>query len=141
MCDHKGISALTFVGSSKVAEIVYKRCTSLNKRVLALGGAKNHLIALPDCDVGMTSRDVVASYAGCAGQRCMASSVLLIVGESNGLLDEIVSVAGKLQPQSVYRYTKAMQSTYGPLLDLAITKVRAVVAPRAATRQLWEIVA
>ena len=51
MCDHLDISAVTFVGSSKVAEIVSTRCRSLNKRVLALGGAKNHLVALGDCDV------------------------------------------------------------------------------------------
>ena len=51
MCDHPEISAVTFVGSSKVANIVSTRCRSLNKRVLALGGAKNHLVALQDCDV------------------------------------------------------------------------------------------
>lgn len=68
LCDNPGISAVTFVGSSKVAELVYKRCTSVNKRVLALGGAKNHLIALPDCDVEMTAGDVVSSFSGCAGR-------------------------------------------------------------------------
>jgi len=52
LCDHTHISAVTFVGSSKVAEIVSNRCHAINKRVLALGGAKNHLIALPDCDIG-----------------------------------------------------------------------------------------
>lgn len=104
MCDHPDIAAVTFVGSSKVAEIVSNRCHAKNKRVLALGGAKNHLVALPDCDLGMTSRDVVASFAGCCGQRCMAASVLIIVkpeGEvdvSHALLEEIVSVAGKLKP-------------------------------------------
>ena len=60
ICDHSDISAVSFVGSSKVAEIVSQRCHRINKRVLALGGAKNHLIALPDCDVGMASRDIVA---------------------------------------------------------------------------------
>lgn len=71
ICDHPDIDAVTFVGSSKVAEIVATKCRGHNKRVLALGGAKNHLIALPDCDVGMTTRDIVASFAGCCGQRCM----------------------------------------------------------------------
>lgn len=97
LCDHPDISAVTFVGSSKVAKIVSDRCHKLNKRVLALGGAKNHLIALPDADIGMASRDVVASFAGCAGQRCMAASVLVLVGECNGLLDEIVRIASALQ--------------------------------------------
>ena len=64
-----GISAVTFVGSSHVAEIVATHCHKSYKRVLALGGAKNHLLALPDCDVGMASKDIVASFAGCCGQR------------------------------------------------------------------------
>ena len=105
LCDHPGISAVTFVGSSKVAEIVSKRCHAVNKRVLALGGAKNHLLALPDCDLGMTSRDIVASFAGCAGQRCMAASVLLLVGDGteetkqnfmDTLIKEVVTITGKL---------------------------------------------
>ena len=50
LCDHPGVKAVTFVGSSRVAEIVAQRCRAINKRVLALGGAKNHLVALPDCD-------------------------------------------------------------------------------------------
>ena len=71
ICENPNIDAVTFVGSSKVAEIVTSKCHSIHKRVLALGGAKNHLIALPDCDIGMTTRDIVASFAGCCGQRCM----------------------------------------------------------------------
>jgi len=116
MCDHPDIQAVSFVGSSKVAEIVATRCHATHKRVLALGGAKNHLVALPDSDVGMTSRDVVASFAGCCGQRCMAASVLIIVapkGEadvSRALLAEIVSVAGKLQPGQE-------AGMVGPLID------------------------
>lgn len=97
ICDEPGISAVTFVGSSKVAKIVSDRCHQVNKRVLALGGAKNHLIALPDADTGMAGRDVVASFAGCAGQRCMAASVLVLVGECDGLLAEIVRNASMLQ--------------------------------------------
>ena len=116
MCDHKDISAVTFVGSSKVAQIVANRCHAVNKRVLALGGAKNHLVALPDCDVGMTSRDVVASFAGCCGQRCMAASVLVIVGDHPSLLQEIVAVSAKL--------TAGQEAgQVGPLID-GIAKAR-----------------
>jgi len=97
LCDNPGISAVTFVGSSKVAELVYRRCTALNKRVLALGGAKNHLVALPDCDVDMASSDVVSSFSGCAGQRCMAASVLLVVGDQQALIDQIVAKTKALQ--------------------------------------------
>ena len=102
MCDHPRIAAVTFVGSSKVAEIVASRCHKVHKRVLALGGAKNHLVALPDCDVGMTSRDVVASAFGCCGQRCMAASVLIVVApagetdQSEALIQTICEVGGAL---------------------------------------------
>ncbi len=97
LCDHPGISAVTFVGSSKVAEIVYKRCTSLNKRVLALGGAKNHLVALKDCDADMASSDITGSFSGCCGQRCMAASVLLVLGENEPLINAVVAKTSGLK--------------------------------------------
>src|SRR5262245_26936352 len=71
LCDHSGIAAISFVGSTKVAKVVYRRGTANLKRVLALGGAKNHLIVMPDADVEMASSNIVASMTGCAGQRCM----------------------------------------------------------------------
>ena len=103
LIDHPLVKAVTFVGSSPVAKIVSERCHSLNKRCTALGGAKNHLIALPDCDIQGTASDVVVSYAGCAGQRCMAASVLLIVGpkegkSQNALLDAVIEKATKIEP-------------------------------------------
>ena len=102
LIDHPNVNAVTFVGSSPVAKIVSDRCHLLNKRCTALGGAKNHLIALPDCDVEGTASDVVVSYAGCAGQRCMAASVLLIVGDSEGsvqkaLLDKVIEKASAIK--------------------------------------------
>lgn len=112
LCDNPGISAVTFVGSSRVAELVYKRCTSLNKRVLALGGAKNHLVALPDCDIEMAASDVVSSFSGCAGQRCMAASVLLVVGDQDKLIERIVEKTKALQ-----RGQEAGQ--IGPVIDSA----------------------
>lgn len=100
ICTHPNISAVTFVGSSKVAQIVSDKCHEANKRVLALGGAKNHLIALPDCDVGMASKDIVASFAGCCGQRCMAASALVVVDDgsesSSAIVDAVVQAAGQL---------------------------------------------
>lgn len=56
---------------------------------LSLGGAKNHLVALPDCDSEGAATDIVASYAGCCGQRCMAASVLVLVGDTGDLLDKV----------------------------------------------------
>lgn len=98
LCDNPGVSAVTFVGSSKVAEIVSKRCHALNKRTLCLGGAKNHLIALPDTDVAMAAADITSSFAGCAGQRCMAASVLLTVGQQPDLIKAVVEKARKMVP-------------------------------------------
>jgi len=101
LIDHDDVKAVTFVGSSPVASLVASRCRNLNKRVTALGGAKNHLIALPDCETEGASSDIVVSYAGCAGQRCMAASVLLIVGEGpkqDELLKKVVEKASKIEP-------------------------------------------
>src|SRR5439155_10144480 len=71
ICDHPGIDAVSFVGSTTVAKVVYRRATSNLKRCLALGGAKNHLIVMPDADREMAATNIVASMSGCAGQRCM----------------------------------------------------------------------
>jgi len=117
MCAHPDISAVSFVGSSKVAEIVASSCRRLNKRVLALGGAKNHLVALQDSDAGMAARDIVASFAGCAGQRCMAASVLIVVGENKPLIDQIVKSASILQPGQA-------AGQVGPVIDgIAQTRI------------------
>jgi len=103
LIDHPLVRAVTFVGSSPIAKLVSERCHSRNKRCTALGGAKNHLIALPDCEVESTASDVVVSYAGCAGQRCMAASVLLVVGDKEGeaqkkLLETVVEKAAAIEP-------------------------------------------
>ena len=95
--DHPDVKAVTFVGSSPVADIVATRCRNLNKRCTALGGAKNHLIALPDCELESAARDIVVSFAGCAGQRCMAASVLLVVGGGEELLKIVVEKAAALK--------------------------------------------
>jgi len=89
ICDHPLIQAIGFVGSSKVAKLVFERGSKNGKRVKALGGAKNHLVVVPDADPAMTIANVVASATGCAGQRCMAASVLLAVGEVDHIIDGI----------------------------------------------------
>ncbi|MFM6938171.1 MAG: aldehyde dehydrogenase family protein, partial [Aquirufa sp.] len=81
ICDHPTIEAVSFVGSTKVAKIVYQRATSNYKRCLSLGGAKNHLMVLPDAIPDMTAQNVAASMSGCAGQRCMAASAMVGVGQ------------------------------------------------------------
>lgn len=98
ICDHPGIAAVSFVGSTKVAKIVYRRGTSQLKRVLALGGAKNHLIVMPDADVEMASSNIVASMSGCAGQRCMAASVMVAVSDTDHIIRRMVEQAETMVP-------------------------------------------
>jgi malonate-semialdehyde dehydrogenase (acetylating)/methylmalonate-semialdehyde dehydrogenase len=98
ICDHPEIEGITFVGSTRVAKIVYRRGTANLKRVLALGGAKNHLIVMPDAEPEMTSNNVVASMSGCAGQRCMAASVMMAVGSSDHIIDRMVSIVRAMVP-------------------------------------------
>ncbi|MCG6912810.1 CoA-acylating methylmalonate-semialdehyde dehydrogenase [bacterium BMS3Abin03] len=98
ICDHPGIDAISFVGSTKVAKIVYKRASSNLKRVLALGGAKNHLIVLPDANTEMTASNVAASMSGCAGQRCMAASAMVGVGKVDHIVKQICEEAKKIVP-------------------------------------------
>lgn len=96
--DHPGISAAAFVGSTPVAKLVYERGIRAGKRMLTLGGAKNHLVVVPDADVEVTARNVVSSFTGCAGQRCMAASVLLAVGDCQPIIDSIVRIAATVRP-------------------------------------------
>jgi malonate-semialdehyde dehydrogenase (acetylating)/methylmalonate-semialdehyde dehydrogenase len=98
ICAHPGIKAVSFVGSTKVAQIVYKAATSTLKRCLALGGAKNHLIVLPDAHVDMTASNVVASMAGCAGQRCMAAAQMIGVGPVDHIIEKMIEEAKKIIP-------------------------------------------
>ncbi|MEO8193542.1 MAG: CoA-acylating methylmalonate-semialdehyde dehydrogenase [Gemmatimonadales bacterium] len=98
ICDHSGIEAISFVGSTKVAKLVYRRGTANLKRVLALGGAKNHLIVMPDADAEMASSNIVASMSGCAGQRCMAASVMVAVSDTDHIIRRMIDHAKSVVP-------------------------------------------
>lgn len=98
ICDHPDIEAVSFVGSTKVAKIVYQRATANLKRCLALGGAKNHLLVLPDANPEMTAANVTASMSGCAGQRCMAASTMVAVGQTDHIIEKMVEEAKKVIP-------------------------------------------
>lgn len=98
ICDHPDIDALTFVGSTRVAKIVYVRATAHLKRALCLGGAKNHLIVLPDAHEDMTATNVAASMSGCAGQRCMAAAAMVAVGEVDHIIARLCDEARKIVP-------------------------------------------
>lgn len=97
LCDHPLVRAITFVGSTPAAKSVYVRATSYLKRALALGGAKNHLIVLPDAVAG-TAASVVAAMAGCAGQRCMAAATMIAVGDVDRVIEQICDEARRLVP-------------------------------------------
>jgi malonate-semialdehyde dehydrogenase (acetylating)/methylmalonate-semialdehyde dehydrogenase len=95
--DHPNIKAVAFVGSSKVAEIVYSRSTANGKRALCLGGAKNHLIVTADAHKPTTVNGVISSSMGSAGQRCMAASVMVGVENVDGIIDAIVDDSRNLK--------------------------------------------
>lgn len=88
LCTHPGIRAISFVGSSPVARYVYSTACQHFKRVQSAGGAKNALVVLPDADPDPSLRAIMGSAFGCAGQRCMAGSVLMGVGKAVGPLRE-----------------------------------------------------
>jgi malonate-semialdehyde dehydrogenase (acetylating)/methylmalonate-semialdehyde dehydrogenase len=95
--DHPKLTAVGFVGSTPVAKEVYRRATGHMKRALCLGGAKNHVILLPDADPAVVAQGVRDSFTGCAGQRCMAASVLLAVGPVDHLIEKVVAKTKELR--------------------------------------------
>jgi malonate-semialdehyde dehydrogenase (acetylating) / methylmalonate-semialdehyde dehydrogenase len=94
---HPGIDAVSFVGSAPVARLVYEGAAKAGKRVQALGGAKNHMVVMPDAVIEPTVDGIIGSAFGAAGQRCMAGSVVVTVGDAHGaLLDPLVAATRKL---------------------------------------------
>lgn len=98
ICDHPDIKAVSFVGSTTVAKLVYIRASANLKRCAALGGAKNHLIVLDDAHVEMAATNIAASMSGCAGQRCMAASAMVGVGKIDHIIERLCEEARKIVP-------------------------------------------
>ncbi len=95
---HPGVAAISFVGSTPIARHIYETGTSHGKRVQALGGAKNHMIVLPDADIDLAADAAVSAGFGSAGERCMAISALVTVGEAGDrLLDGIQARMEKIE--------------------------------------------
>jgi malonate-semialdehyde dehydrogenase (acetylating)/methylmalonate-semialdehyde dehydrogenase len=95
---HPGIDAVSFVGSAPVARLVYERAAKSGKRVQALGGAKNHMVVMPDAVIEETVAGIIGSAFGAAGQRCMAGSVVVTVGDAHEqLMPRLVEVTGALR--------------------------------------------
>jgi malonate-semialdehyde dehydrogenase (acetylating)/methylmalonate-semialdehyde dehydrogenase len=119
LADHPAVKAVGFVGSSAAARAVYVRATANGKRALCLGGAKNAIILAPDADERLTVQSIVDSFTGCAGQRCMAASLLLAVDDRRGLVEKIAEAAARVVPGT----------TMGALID------------RDAKDRLWRAIA
>jgi len=98
LCDHPGIRAVSFVGSTPVARAIYQRATAAGKRVQSLGGAKNFIVVMPDADLDRAMPAITESFYGCAGERCLAGSVLLPVGPAHApVRDRLVDAARSLK--------------------------------------------
>ncbi|CAJ60075.1 MULTISPECIES: CoA-acylating methylmalonate-semialdehyde dehydrogenase [Frankia] len=91
LLDHPDVAAVSFVGSTPIARYVYERATAAGKRVQALGGAKNHLVVLPDAEIAAAADAAVSAAYGSAGERCMAVSVVVAVGEVADPLVEAIA--------------------------------------------------
>ena len=90
LLEHPDVKAISFVGSTPIAKYVYETGTQHGKRVQALGGAKNHMLVLPDADIGMAADAAVSAAYGSAGERCMAISIVVAVGKvADPLIDAI----------------------------------------------------
>jgi malonate-semialdehyde dehydrogenase (acetylating) / methylmalonate-semialdehyde dehydrogenase len=118
--DHPGIAAVSFVGSTPIARYVHERATAAHKRVQALGGAKNHAVVLPDADLEFAANHLTAAGYGSAGQRCMAISAVVAVGEA---ADPLVERLGR----------KAREVRVGPGLE-PDSDMGPVVTPQALER-------
>ncbi|MGP4848743.1 aldehyde dehydrogenase family protein, partial [Marinobacter sp. 1Y8] len=96
LCDHPDIKAISFVGSTAVGKHVYDRAGHAGKRVQCMMGAKNHAIIMPDANKEQSLNQLAGAAFGAAGQRCMALSVVVLVGESKQWVDEIVEKSAQL---------------------------------------------
>jgi malonate-semialdehyde dehydrogenase (acetylating)/methylmalonate-semialdehyde dehydrogenase len=110
---HPGISAVSFVGSTPIARYIYETGTKHGKRVQALGGAKNHMIVLPDADIDMAADAAVSAGYGSAGERCMAVSVLVAVGD---VADPLVEAIKQRLPKVKVGDGMAPENEMGPLI-------------------------
>jgi malonate-semialdehyde dehydrogenase (acetylating)/methylmalonate-semialdehyde dehydrogenase len=98
LLNHPSVAAISFVGSTAIAKYIYETGTKNGKRVQAAGGAKNHLIIMPDADLDQSVKALAASAYGCAGQRCMAGSVAVAVGQvADPLVEALCDHAGSLR--------------------------------------------
>ncbi|WP_233235478.1 CoA-acylating methylmalonate-semialdehyde dehydrogenase [Bordetella sp. LUAb4] len=118
ICDHPDIKAVSFIGSTRVGTEIYHRASEAGKRCQAMMGAKNHCVVLPDADPEVVLNQLLGAAFGAAGQRCMATSVAVFVGQSREWLPEFVERARKLKVNS----GTDRQADLGPLVSPAARK-------------------
>ncbi|HEY5188010.1 MAG TPA: CoA-acylating methylmalonate-semialdehyde dehydrogenase [Solirubrobacteraceae bacterium] len=127
--EHPGIDAVSFVGSASVARIVYERAARAGKRVQALGGAKNHMVVMPDAVIEPTVEGILGSAFGAAGQRCMAGSVVVTVGDAHRqLIGPLIEATRALRIGDPL----AQDSDVGPVISPAAVQRIAGYVERAA---------
>ena len=113
LLEHPDVAAISFVGSTPIARHIYTSGTAQGKRVQALGGAKNHMVVLPDADIDMAADGAVSAAYGSAGERCMAVSVLVAVGDVG---DQLVEAIQKRLPKITVGDGTDPDSQMGPLV-------------------------
>ena len=107
LLDHPAVQAISFVGSTPVARYIYARGSANGKRVQCQGGAKNHVVIMPDADLEMTTQIIADSAFGCAGQRCLAVSVAVTVGEAREWFRESHRRDRRVSRRSATAWTRA----------------------------------
>ncbi|HLQ85400.1 MAG TPA: CoA-acylating methylmalonate-semialdehyde dehydrogenase [Salinisphaeraceae bacterium] len=128
LLEHKDIKAVSFVGSVPVAEHVYRTGTDNLKRVQAFAGAKNHMIVMPDANKDNMVSSLVGSSCGACGQRCMAISVAVLVGEAGNWVDDIKQAMQNIRPGA----PGDSDAAYGPLINRkSFERVRGIIANAA----------
>ena len=113
MLDHPEVRAVSFVGSTAVARYIYSRAAANGKRAQCQGGAKNPVVVLPDADLEMTTRIIADSAFGCAGQRCLAASTAITVGDAAGPFTHAIADAAR---QRVVGYGLEAGVQMGPVI-------------------------
>ncbi|KIJ21889.1 methylmalonate-semialdehyde dehydrogenase [Paxillus involutus ATCC 200175] len=118
ICDHTAIKAISFVGGDRAGRHIYERGTKNGKRVQANMGAKNHAVLMPDANKNFALNSIIGAAFGAAGQRCMAVSVVVLVGTAQSWLPELVERAKKLQVNGGFE----SGADFGPLISPAAKK-------------------
>ena len=113
LLDHRDVQAISFVGSTPIAEYIYARGTAAGKRVQALGGAKNHMVVMPDADIDMAVDALMGAAFGSAGERCMAISVVVAVGDAG---DRLIGALSERTAALKIRDGMASDAEMGPVV-------------------------